>query len=103
MTPRDFIRADSHVIAPVFEPEKVILAGLDRPLVRSRPGEDQPPPGIGDGLRLSDIGVPMRLRLARRSEGRQRYVESTGVSQPGARPEIRLGQALAGVERGRAV
>ncbi len=52
------MRADSHVTAPGFELENVILAGVDRPLeVISRPGEDQPPPGIGEGLRLRDIGV----------------------------------------------
>lgn len=33
------------------------LEGLDRPSVMSRPGLDQPPPGMGDGLRDKDMGV----------------------------------------------
>ena len=56
------ILADSHVTLPLLGPVREAFAGLDRPLeLIFKPGEDQPPPGTGEGLRLKDIaefGVP---------------------------------------------
>lgn len=61
-TPWVLSLADSHVTLPLLGPEKDAFAGLDRPLeLRFSPGEDHPPPGTGEGLRLNDIaelGVP---------------------------------------------
>ena len=43
--------ADSHCTGPP------LTAGLFLPLLRFRPGLDQPPPGTGDGLRDKDMGI----------------------------------------------
>ncbi len=54
-----FAFADSHVT--VFVPSETWMAGLERPLTLAnglvRPGLDHPPPGLGDGLRDSVIGI----------------------------------------------
>jgi len=51
-----FNLVDSHMTGVPLDPGKP-LVGLDRPLAMLRPGLAQPPPGTGDGLRDSDIGV----------------------------------------------
>lgn len=63
LTPWLLSLADSQVTLLPF-PRVPPLAGLERPLVFiSRPGEDHPPPGTGEGLLLKDMarfGVPVR-------------------------------------------
>ena len=61
MTPLLLALADSQVteLAPPFTP--YVFVGLDRPLTVAyglvSPGLDHPPPGLGDGLRESDMGL----------------------------------------------
>ena len=61
MTPLLLALADSQVTVFVPALRPYVFAGLDRPLTvaygLASPGLDHPPPGLGDGLRESDMGL----------------------------------------------
>ena len=87
---------------PLLGPVSEAFAGLDRPLeLIFSPGEDQPPPGTGEGLLLNDIaelGVPGANKIV--ISGEEGHAEER--FQRRWRPNIEARPTYQGLDSGKA-